>query len=80
MQAFRAQDFRGKRLRFSAMVRVKDVQGLDGAVDASGGKDSKQPLGFDNMQSRSLSGTTACKRYDVVLDVPRGVQGDHGRA
>lgn len=70
MQAFGAQDFRGKRLRFSAMVRVKDVSGWAGLWMRVEGKDSKQPLGFDNMQSRSLSGTTGCKRFDVVLDVP----------
>lgn len=70
MQAFGAQDFRGKRLRFSATVRVKDVSGWAGLWMRVEGKDSKQPLGFDNMQSRSLSGTTPCKRFDVVLDVP----------
>jgi hypothetical protein len=70
MQAFGTQDFRGKRLRFSAMVRVKDVEGWAGLWMRVEGKDPKQPLGFDNMQSRSLSGTMECKRYDVVLDVP----------
>jgi hypothetical protein len=52
------------------MVRVRDVSGWAGLWMRIEGTDSKQPLGFDNMQSRSLSGTTACKRYDVVLDVP----------
>lgn len=70
MQAFGAQDFRGKRLRFSAMVRVKDVSGWAGLWMRVEGTDPKQPLGFDNMQSRSLTGNTQCKRFDVVLDVP----------
>lgn len=70
MQAFGAQDFRGKRLRFSAAVRVKDVDGWAGLWMRVEGADPKQPLGFDNMQSRSLAGTLGCKRYDVVLDVP----------
>jgi hypothetical protein len=71
MQAFGAQDFRGKRLRFSAMVRVKEVDGWAGLWMRIEGTDPKQPLGFDNMQGRALAGTTtACKRYDVVLDVP----------
>jgi hypothetical protein len=74
MQAFGAQDFRGKRLRFSAAVRVKDVASWAGLWMRVEGADSKQPLGFDNMQSRSLSGTTTCKRYDVVLDVPQEAQ------
>ncbi|MBN1210093.1 MAG: AraC family transcriptional regulator [Myxococcaceae bacterium] len=70
MQAFGAQDFRGKRLRFSAAVRVKDVDGWAGLWMRVEGADPKQPLGFDNMQSRSLVGTLGCKRFDVVLDVP----------
>ncbi len=29
-------------------------------------------LGFDNMQNRSIKGTTDWKKYDVVLNVPAG--------
>jgi len=72
MQAFGAQDFRGKRLRFSAAVRVKDVDGWAGLWMRVEGPDPKQPLAFDNMQSRALVGSQGCKRYDVVLDVPKG--------
>jgi hypothetical protein len=71
MQAFGAQDFRGKRLRFSAAVRFKDVDGWAGLWMRVEGPDPKQPLAFDNMQSRALVGTAGCKRYDVVLDVPK---------
>ncbi|NPC48152.1 AraC family transcriptional regulator, partial [Corallococcus exiguus] len=71
MQAFSAQDFRGKRLRFSAAVRHQDVKGWAGLWMRVEGADPKQPLAFDNMQSRALVGTHGCKRYDVVLDVPR---------
>jgi hypothetical protein len=71
MQAFGAQDFRGKRLRFSAAVRTKDVDGWAGLWMRVEGPDPKQPLAFDNMQSRALVGSKGCKRYDVVLDVPQ---------
>ncbi|MBN9687720.1 MULTISPECIES: AraC family transcriptional regulator [unclassified Corallococcus] len=71
MQAFSAQDFRGKRLRFSASVRHQDVKGWAGLWMRVEGADPKQPLAFDNMQSRALVGTHGCKRYDVVLDVPK---------
>lgn len=70
MQAFAAQGFRGKRLRFSAVVRTEDVQGWTGLWMRVEGEDPKEPLAFDNMQSRAVVGTTDCKRYDVVLDVP----------
>ncbi|WP_426749515.1 AraC family transcriptional regulator [Myxococcus sp. Y35] len=71
MQAFGAHDFRGKRLRFSASLRIKDVEGWAGLWMRVEGPDPKQPLAFDNMQSRALVGTTECKRYEVVLDVPK---------
>ncbi|RKG90388.1 AraC family transcriptional regulator, partial [Corallococcus sp. CA053C] len=71
MQAFSAKDFQGKRLRFSAAVRHQDVKGWAGLWMRVEGADSKQPLAFDNMQSRALVGTQGCKRYDVVLDVPK---------
>ncbi|QSQ19683.1 AraC family transcriptional regulator [Pyxidicoccus parkwayensis] len=71
MQVFGAQDYRGKRLRFSAMTRIKDVDGWAGLWMRVEGPDPKQPLAFDNMQSRALVGTVGCKRYEVVLDVPK---------
>ncbi|MBJ6760919.1 AraC family transcriptional regulator [Myxococcaceae bacterium JPH2] len=71
MQAFGAQDFRGKRLRFSANMRVSDLQGWAGLWMRVEGADPRLPLAFDNMQSRALVGTTRCKRFDVVLDVPQ---------
>jgi hypothetical protein len=71
MQAFGARDFRGKRLRFSAVVRTEDVRGWAGLWMRVEGEDPQEPLAFDNMQSRALVGTTPCKRYEVVLDVPQ---------
>ncbi|QRK08786.1 AraC family transcriptional regulator [Archangium violaceum] len=71
MQAFGAQSFRGKRLRFSAVVRTEDVKGWAGLWMRVEGEDPKKPLAFDNMQSRAVVGTTQCKRYEVVLDVPQ---------
>ncbi|XXF79564.1 AraC family transcriptional regulator [Myxococcaceae bacterium GXIMD 01537] len=70
MQAFGAQEYRGKRLRFSAMLKTRNVKGWAGLWMRVEGSDPKQPLAFDNMQSRALVGTVGCKRYDVVLDVP----------
>ncbi len=70
MQAFGAGAFRGKRLRFSAMLRTEDVKGWAGLWMRVEGEDPKEPLAFDNMQSRALVGTTGCKRHEVVLDVP----------
>jgi len=34
------------------------------------GSDQYKRLGFDNMQSRPIVGSTEWQKYDVVLDVP----------
>lgn len=71
MQIFRADDYRGKRVRYSAVVRTKDVEGWAGLFMRVDGRDAAHPLAFDNMQTRALVGSTGCQRHEVVLDVPR---------
>jgi hypothetical protein len=75
MQMFDAADYRGKRLRFSASVKVAGIEqwaGLWMRIDGASSPDSKAPamLGFDNMQDRPIKGTSDWKTYQVVLDVP----------
>lgn len=68
MQIFRAEDFRGKRVRLSAQVQSRDVvewAGLWMRVDGKGDR----PKAFDNMQRRPIRGTTPFTEYQVVLDV-----------
>lgn len=70
MQSFRADDYRGKRLRLRASVRLRDVRGWAGLWMRIDGPDD-ETLGFDNMQSRPLQGTNDTWRaVQVVLDVP----------
>jgi hypothetical protein len=69
MQMFQSGDRRGRRMRFSAEVRTTDVLGWLGLwmrVDGA----NQRSLAFDNMQNRSVTGTTGWHRHDVVLDVP----------
>jgi hypothetical protein len=73
MQDFRADHYQGKRVRFSAFVKTEGVQGWAGLwmrVDKG-----PQQQAFDNMQDRSIKGTTNWQRYDVVLDVPQDATG-----
>ncbi|HMN46367.1 MAG TPA: hypothetical protein PKE27_17445 [Povalibacter sp.] len=68
MQTFGAEDYRGKRMRFSADVRADSVTeggGLWMRIDGAAAK----MLAFDNMQSRPIKGTRDWQRYSVVLDV-----------
>ena len=77
-QFIRADDYRGKRVRFSAYVKTHDVSaassgaGLWMRVDGNGGI-----LAFDNMQNRPIMGTTDWKLVSVVLDVPNDASRNH---
>ena len=73
MQYVSAEDYAGRRVRFSAYVmseNAADWAGLWMRVD----KD-RQMVGFDNMQNRAVKGSTFWKYYEVVLDVPEGSTG-----
>ena len=68
MQMFEADRYQGRRMRFSGLVRTKDVAdwaGLWMRVDGP----AKAPLAFYNMEDRKIVGTTDWSRFDVVLDV-----------
>jgi hypothetical protein len=64
----------GKRVRMSGMVKTQDVSDWSGLWFRIDQKGSEQTLGFDNMhdgkKDRSIKGTTAWKKYEIVLDVP----------
>jgi hypothetical protein len=67
MQMFNAEDYRGKRVQFSAMVKTENVEkwcSLWMRVDQD-----RQSIAFDNMQKRQIKGTTNWTRYSVVLNV-----------
>jgi hypothetical protein len=68
MQVFRADKYRGKRVRFSGLTTTSAVRGWAGLwmrVDA----EAKRTIAFDNMLPRALRGDTPCERNSVVLDV-----------
>jgi hypothetical protein len=74
MQAFAADNYRGQRLRFSALVKsegVEDWGGLWMRVDDV----DKPGASFDNMQRRPVKGTTEWTPYAVVLDASTKAQG-----
>jgi hypothetical protein len=72
MQQTSADDFVGKRVRYSAWVKTRDANDGGGhlwlRIDGNDGS----MLGFDNMDGRPVQGTTDWQRCAVVLDVPPG--------
>lgn len=69
-QVFKANAYRGKRVRLSAMLKARDVANWAGLwlrVDDA----LHNVMEFDNTSDdRSVSGTQSWSRRDVVLDVP----------
>ncbi|HVH42941.1 MAG TPA: hypothetical protein VM925_11380 [Labilithrix sp.] len=75
MQSISAESYLGKRLRFSALVQTRDVDGWTGLWMRVDRPDGKRV--FDNMQQRPLRGTTTWRRVEVVLDVPQDAVAVH---
>lgn len=76
-QALRADSWRGKRVRFSAWLRTKDVQksaGFGGVLfmRAEGGGSTLASYSTGN---RPAGGTTDWTKYQIVLDVPEHAVG-----
>jgi hypothetical protein len=69
MQMFRADNYRGKRLRLSGYVKSDQIDDWAGLWMRIDGK--TKTLGFDNMEERAIKGTTDWKKYEIVLDVPK---------
>lgn len=69
MQQFKADKFRGNRVKLSGFIQTKNVQQFAGMwmrVDST----SDDILQFDNMSDRPIIGTNKWNRYSIVLDVP----------
>lgn len=68
-QTFKAKNYFGKRMKFSAFVKSEAVTGWSGLwmrIDDH----SFNMLGFDNMSNRPIKDTTDWNYYSCVLDVP----------
>ncbi|HWE51955.1 MAG TPA: hypothetical protein VG273_19335 [Bryobacteraceae bacterium] len=73
MQAFKAGQYAGKRIRFSAYLASEQLQGWAGLwmrVDNTNTVGARKILAFDNMQKRPVRGTRTWQKYEIVLDVP----------
>lgn len=74
IQNFSANQYRGKRIRFSALAKTDDVEGWGGLwmrVDDI----SKPTSSFDDMSDRPIKGTTVWTPYSVVLDTSENASG-----
>lgn len=68
MQAVAADRYRGARLKFSGYLRTQDAHRAQMWLRVDGPRGAV--LAFDSMASRPVTGTTAWRRYEIVVDVP----------
>lgn len=67
MQVFAADVYHGKRIRMSAWLKSENADALQLWFRLDG---AKSMLGFDNMDSRAVKGTSDWKKFELTLDVP----------
>ncbi|MGG0664570.1 AraC family transcriptional regulator [Viridibacillus arvi] len=67
MQGFQANDYKGKRLKLSCYIKTENVLkcGAWLRIDNTSG----DTIQFDNMDNRSIQGTTDWNHYSIILDV-----------
>jgi hypothetical protein len=68
MQTFDAEMYKGKKVKLTGFIRSEEVKSWAAMwmrVD-----DAKGSVSFDNMQDRSIKGTTNWNKYEIVLSVP----------
>lgn len=68
MQIFSAQNWIGKRMKMSCFMKTNNVVKCGAWVRID--KENGDLVGFDNMENRSIIGTTDWNYYTIVLDVP----------
>lgn len=73
LQSIRADEFRGRRIRFAGWLRTEDVEGQTGLLARVDGEGVVETS--DYMIGHAVTGTTAWRHYEVVLDVPRDAIG-----
>lgn len=68
MQSFQADIYKGKRIKLSCYLKTEQVDkcGAWCRIDNASG----DTIQFDNMDNRSITGTTEWNYYSIVLDVP----------
>lgn len=70
MQMSSPEKFSGKQIKMKGYVKSENVTGWAGLWLRVDQKDPYQPLSFDNMQDRAITGTTDWKEYEILLSVP----------
>jgi len=75
MRYIKPQQYIGKRLRLSCYIKTDNLDSWTGMWMRVDGNVVDKMLGFDNMSTRPIKGTTDWQKYEIVLDVPETAVG-----
>jgi len=75
MQSFLADEYKGKRIKMSCYLKSEEV--TKGAAWCRVDNAAGDSIQFDNMDNRSIVGSTDWNYYSIVLDVPEGSASIH---
>jgi len=70
MQSSSPEKYLGKKLKMTGYLKTENVKGWTGLWLRVDEADSQEPLSFDNMYDRGITGTTGWTKYEIILDVP----------
>jgi hypothetical protein len=68
MQSMSPSEYLGRRVRFTGFLKTENAERASFWMRVDGANQAM--LAFDNMDQRSISGTTPWAAYNIVLDVP----------
>lgn len=69
MQTSSPEKYLGKKIKMTGYLKTENVSGWTGLWLLVDDADS-QPLSFDNMYDKGITGTTGWTKYEIILDVP----------
>ncbi|NVM79384.1 hypothetical protein FHW83_005223 [Duganella sp. SG902] len=70
MQQISARNYQGKRVRFQALVKTRDVSNWAGLWMSALRAREERPEAFYNSQDKPIAGTTDWQVRSVTLDIP----------
>ena len=72
MQQISTKNYAGKRVRFQAMIKTRDVSQWAGLWMSATRFDEQAPSAFYNSQDKPIAGTSEWQLRSVTLDIPAG--------
>ncbi len=70
MQSSSPKKYLGKKIKMTGYLKTENVSDWTGLWLRVDEADSQQPLSFNNMYDRGITGTTGWTKYEIILDVP----------